>query len=137
MFCISTNYYCSWLVNNGGKITSSNNEPVSGFLVLSIMEPDKVTEQSILETANILLQQGNWFSLLMDWAMHYQSKTNRHDNVSLYCYTLKSQFIWIVCSNSKNLAVFLCLSSDEDFILLGQASMGIKNDFQKKKEYFM
>ena len=37
----------------------------------------------------------------------------------------------------KSLAVFISLSSDKDliFLRLRQASMGIKNDLQKKKEY--
>ena len=39
-------------------------------------------------------------------------------------------------SNSKSLVVFLFYSSDEDLIFLGQASMGIKKDMQKKKEIF-
>ena len=38
------------------------------------------------------------------------------------CFTLKCQ------------AAFLCLSSYEEFNFLGQASMGIKNDLQKKKK---
>ena len=32
---------------------------------------------------------------------------------------------------------FFIQSSDQDLIFLGQASMGIKNDLQKKNEYFM
>ena len=38
----------------------------------------------------------------------------------------------MVCSY-KSMAIFLCESSDKDLIFLGEASMGIKNDFQKKK----
>ena len=36
--------------------------------------------------------------------------------------------------NSKSLAVFLSKSSDEDLIFIGQASMDIKIDLQKKEK---
>ena len=32
---------------------------------------------------------------------------------------------------------FLCWSSDTDLIFLGEASMGIKNNMQEGKKYFM
>ena len=44
--------------------------------------------------------------------------------------------IFWVFSNLKSLVIFLCLSSDEDLIFLGEASMGmIETISKRKKEY--
>ena len=39
--------------------------------------------------------------------------------------------------DSKCMGDFLCLSSEEDLIFLGQVSKSIKNDLIKQKEYSM
>eukprot|EP00088_Acartia_fossae_P007273 TRINITY_DN13396_c0_g1_i11.p1 TRINITY_DN13396_c0_g1~~TRINITY_DN13396_c0_g1_i11.p1 ORF type:complete len:442 (-),score=80.99 TRINITY_DN13396_c0_g1_i11:184-1509(-) len=49
-----------WLFEHSGKIGSSNNrEPITGFLALSQIQPEHVTSQQIVETAQLLLDQGD------------------------------------------------------------------------------